>query len=141
MMCPRCRAPMGKTLVDGEEIEACKTCGGIWLHRYQLNRMLRESRGDVEAASMSHEVSGGERPVIKCELCVDALMKRITFLDYSDIILDYCPACGSLWLDGGELESMHGYLKKIEEGSHQVRNMSLYDVLAKISRIAYSIFH
>ena len=141
MLCPRCREPMGKSLVDGEEIEACRTCGGIWLHRHQLNRLLSESGGDVETASESHEASGDERPIIRCRVCAGREMRRISFLDYSDIILDFCPSCGSLWLDRGELESMHEYLKIIEEGSRDIRNTSLYDKLVKLSRIAYSIFH
>jgi len=132
---------MAKQNAEGEEIEACKACGGIWLHRHQLNRLLSENGGDVETASESHEAAGDERPIIRCGVCAGREMRRISFLDYSDIILGFCPSCGSLWLDRGELERMHEYLKKIEEGSRDIRNTSLYDILVKLSRIAYSIFH
>jgi len=38
------------------------------------------------------------------------------------------------------LGKMHGYLKKIEEGSHSISNISAHEILVKFSEIAYSIF-
>ncbi len=40
-------------------------------------------------------------------------MRKISFMDYSDIIMDWCPACGSMFFDREELKRMHGYLKAV----------------------------
>ena len=68
-------------------------------------------------------------------------MKKINFLDYSDIIIDYCPSCGAYWLDKDELGNMHDYIKKVEDGSHDVKDPAGYSLLVKLCKIAYSIFH
>ncbi|MFC1671430.1 zf-TFIIB domain-containing protein, partial [Spirochaetota bacterium] len=78
---------------------------------------------------------------IKCRECEDMTMKKINFLDYSDIIMDYCSSCGSMWLDKDELSNMHNYIKKVEEGSHESKNPKGFDLLVKLNEIAYSIFH
>ena len=57
-------------------------------------------------------------------------MVKINFLDYSDIVMDRCPTCGSYWLDKNELANMHKYIKQVEEGSHQVKDVTAYDLLA-----------
>jgi len=103
--------------------------------------MLKESGGDVESASINTHHHDDVYPRIKCRECTDVLLKKINFLDYSDIVMDYCPSCGSFWLDKDELWKMHNYIRKVDEGSHSVKNISAYDLLVKLSRIAYTIFH
>jgi Zn-finger nucleic acid-binding protein len=140
MKCPRCRRELVSETVQGEKIDACMSCRGLWLHRHQLNRLLPESGGDVELCSVDsrYPVSGPNE--IICRECENVKMKKVNFLEYSDIVMDYCPQCGSFWLDRKELGKMHGYLKKIEEGSHSISNFSAHEILVKFSEIAYSIF-
>ena len=140
MKCPRCRKNLVAETIEGEVIDTCRSCGGIWLHRRQLNRLLPESGGDVEACSIDSDHPLPSSPEINCRECKTVKMKKINFLDYSDIILDYCPRCGSFWLDSAELRKMHGYLKKIEDGSRAVTNLTGHELLMKFSEIAYSIF-
>ena len=67
-------------------------------------------------------------------------MKKVNFLDFSNIVLDYCENCGGFWLDKGELSKMEDYIHKVEEGSHRVRDRSAFHLLARLSEIAYSLF-
>jgi len=113
----------------------------MWLHPHQLNNLLKESGGDVELCSYNTLPEDDRYPMIHCRECPDTLMLKISFLDYSDIIMDRCPSCGSYWLDKNELANMHKYIKQVEEGSHQVKDFSAYTLLTRLSRIAYSIFH
>jgi hypothetical protein len=113
----------------------------MWLHRHQLNNLLKESGGDVESCSINTLPHADSNPPVRCINCRDTFMRKINFLEYSDIVFDHCPSCGAFWLDGDELAEMHGYMHKIEEGSHSVKNVSAYGLLVELSRIAYSIFH
>ncbi|MBN2160446.1 MAG: zf-TFIIB domain-containing protein [Spirochaetes bacterium] len=141
MVCPRCRKDLSRETREGEEILVCRSCDGMWLHRHQLNNLLKESGGDVELCSYStHPVKEGGR-AIKCRDCKTVDMEKINFLEYSNIVIDRCPSCGSFWLDKKELENMHVYIRKVEEGSHRVDDFSAYTLLMKLSKIAYSIFH
>ncbi|MCP4137626.1 MAG: hypothetical protein GY754_42050, partial [bacterium] len=57
------------------------------------------------------------------------------------IIIDYCPSCGAFWLDKDQLSNMHKYIDQVEEGSHEVTDRSAYNLLVRLSKIAYSVFH
>ena len=141
MKCPRCKNDLTQELFEGHKIESCKKCGGIWLHKHQLNELISESHSDVEKCSIDNHEHKDKYPAIKCITCEGQIMKKINFLEYSDIIMDYCPGCGSFWIDRDEIKLMHEYIKKVEEGSHDVKDHSAYSILAKISQIAYRIYH
>jgi len=141
MICPKCRETMIKENVEGEDIEVCKTCSGMWLHKHQLNHLLKESEGDVEMCSIDDYPHEDKDPAINCQKCSSVIMKKINFLDYSDIIIDYCPSCGAFWVNKDELANMHKYIKQVEDGSHVVKDRSAYNLLRKMSEIAYRIFH
>lgn len=141
MNCPRCAEPLVQETREGEELEVCRSCGGMWLHRHQLNRLLKEAHGDVEFCSYDEVAHGDTYRPIPCRQCADTMMKKINFLEYSNIVMDYCPVCGSFWLDRDELAQMHQYIQKVEEGSHEVKDRSAYAILTTLSRFVYAIFH
>ena len=141
MICPRCKATLVKENREGVDVDVCRSCNGMWVHKNQLNILLKESGGDVEMCSIDDNPHDDKFPVIKCRECEDETMKKINFLDYSDIIMDYCSSCGSMWLDKDELANMHKYIKKVEEGSHESKNPKGFERLLKLNEIAYSIFH
>ena len=141
MNCPRCSKTLTMEKVENEEIFLCRSCGGMWVHRHQLDRLLPESGGDVEACSIESRPRGDDHTIITCRECRDQPMRKISFLDYSNIVMDWCPRCGSFWLDGNELADMHQYLHRISEDSQKVTDISAYNILLTLSRIAYSIFH
>ncbi len=141
MECPRCNQQLVGENIEDQEIEVCKSCGGMWLHKNQLNSLIAESIGDVEMSSIDHKKHDDTYPEIPCRNCQNVTMQKVNFLDYSDIIMDYCPSCGSFWLDRDELAGMHTYIQQVEEGSHDVVNTSAYNILVRLSQIAFSIFH
>ena len=125
---------------DNEKINVCASCQGMWLRKNQLNRLIEEVSGDVETCSIDTNPHEDSYPQTKCLNCPDIVMRKINFLDYSDIILDYCPFCGAFWLDTNELNTMHKYIRKVKDGSHKVRNTSAYNILVKLSEISSAIF-
>ncbi len=141
MICPSCKSELVTESVEGEEIEVCKKCSGMWLHKHQLDRMFKETGGEVELSSLDNDLQKESKPAIQCRECTGVTMEKINFLHYSDIIIDHCPSCGSFWVDKGELDNMHKYIEKVEKESHEADNASAYNFLQKLSRIAYNIFH
>ena len=140
MICPRCQTNMEKQTHENEEISVCASCQGMWLRKNQLNRLIAEVSGDVETCSIDTNPHEDRYPEVKCQNCKDIVMRKINFLDYSDIILDYCSSCGAFWLDTNELNNIHTYIKKVKEGSHKVRDGSAYNILVKLSEISNAIF-
>lgn len=112
----------------------------MWLDRNELNRFFSETEGDIELLSVDRDYHEDEYPIIKCWRCKDIIMKKINFLDYSKIILDYCPECKGLWLDKGELDKIKNYMNNIETESHEVQYRSAYGLLIKLSELSYYIF-
>jgi len=101
---------------------------------------MKESGGDVESCSIDDAPHKDSHRAIKCLDCRDVDMKKINFLDYSDIVLDYCPSCGAFWIDHGEIGKMHEYIRRIDEGTHEVKDRSVHGLLVGLSRLAFSIF-
>ena len=141
MDCPRCDATLEIKKIESEDIEFCNSCKGMWLHKNQLNNLIKESHGDVEFSSIDYNPHKDANSTIKCRECKNSTMKKVNFLEYSDIIMDTCGECGSFWLDYDELHKIHSYMEKVEDGSHEVKDGSMYNVLVELSSIAYNIFH
>ncbi len=141
MDCPRCNKVMEKEEIDGEMIALCHDCGGLWVQRNQLNKMLIEGEGDFETASVDASPHEEQPHILPCPACNEKKMEKVNFLYYSDIVMDHCGDCGGFWLDKGELERIHGYVRQVETGSHKAKDHSVYNLLAKLSDIAFRIFH
>lgn len=141
MDCPKCNKLLEKEEIDGEMIAVCHDCGGLWVQRNQLNKMLIEGEGDFETASVDSTLHETSLPLLACPVCEGKEMERVNFLHYSDIIMDHCEECGGFWLDKGELERIHSYVRQVETGSQKAKDHSVYNLLAKLSDIAFRIFH
>jgi Zn-finger nucleic acid-binding protein len=87
----------------------------------ELDRLAEPHHGNLEYASVDrdsflHDDRHGAAgcPVDRTE------MKKVSFNIYTDIILDYCPACGGFWLDGGELERINHEVRELNRAEREV---------------------
>lgn len=140
MFCPQCEKELEIIHVDAKDVVACKRCGGMWLHKNQLNEFLADVEGDVEVCSIDDHEHSDKYPVMKCLECENQVMRKINFLEYSEIIFDYCDKCGSYWIKQHQLANMHNYISKVKDGSLSVNEPVTYHLLVRLSEIAYSIF-
>jgi Zn-finger nucleic acid-binding protein len=116
--CPACSAPMGAHAVAGIGLNACGSCGGLWVPEGRLEDLLARARESQPAAAPSEaptaRVRGGNpaRQRVEYRRCpeCDASMLRHNFQRRSGIIVDVCQAHGS-WLDADELEQIAGFLR------------------------------
>ena len=103
MKCPR----EGTTLVfvdDGRHLrDRCPECEGVLLDREELAAALGKGQGR-KVALAADKVASLPEGKLACPRDGTAMRR----LDHQQVELDLCPACGSLWLDRGELEKIRG---------------------------------
>jgi Zn-finger nucleic acid-binding protein len=115
--CPRCAhrlsAPTGGTgaaLADEGRYE-CTACGGIFVDRAALERILaREARPDLGESTThttSHAIAAHvSEPVryLHCPMC-NTIMNRVHFAHHSGVVVSVCKEHGT-WFDAGELTTV-----------------------------------
>ena len=105
MICPACSAQLVALGVEGLVVDACRACGGIWFDNFEVHRVdeWHESLGDPLLAievNPDAVIVPDRRP---CPKCVGIVMMQHKFRPDKPVIVDECPSCGGIWLDGGEL--------------------------------------
>jgi heat shock protein HtpX len=128
--CPRCKVSLIETDYEGASVLKCSFCGGHLLRAGVLDRLISRddhsySVEEVQKAKAwrdSQRGPLGERdhfPPIRCPLCGQAMSKAIhSYL--TQVVIDHCTndACGTIWCDGGELET----IQMLIEDAHQSKN-------------------
>lgn len=111
---------------DPIEIYQCDNCRGFWIHKGELNKLIKHKSGDVEFSSIDHHMHHDSHGILKCAFCEDQATIKVSFIEYSDIILDYCENCGAHWIDNGEIEKMQKYMDEIETSP---KKQSVFEIL------------
>ncbi len=117
MKCQICNGKLDSKKAGSTEIIKCGKCGGFWVKKGDLNRLVAHKYGDIEFSSIDHHMHNDTHGIMKCIFCEDSAMIKSNFIEYSDIVLDYCENCGAFWVDNGELEKMQSVIKKIENAN------------------------
>ena len=114
MLCPREGTELKTVKRSDVELEECSACGGVFLDRGELESLQSavEKAGGAALGAPTDTVSEGfsaahneELPPIDCVKCT-IQMERRRYGFGSQTVIDECPNCGGLWLDGGELEAL-----------------------------------
>lgn len=129
MACPRCKVSLIPQRYEGLELDQCSFCKGTLLRAGVLERLVtREERTftpeEIRKAKVWSDSQRGtlkERdsfPEIKCPLCQGPMGKGI-HTQLTQVVIDHCcdPACGAVWCDGGELET----IQMLVEDAHRNR--------------------
>jgi Zn-finger nucleic acid-binding protein len=117
MECQVCNGTITPKKVNDIEIFSCKNCNGFWIKKGNLNKLIKHQSGDIEFSSIDHHIHTDTHGIMKCAFCTDQAMIKSNFIEYSDIILDYCEKCGAFWIDGGEIEKMQKYMNSLDDSS------------------------
>ena len=106
MKCPKCTT---ETLADFEiedvVVNRCSSCDGIWFDADELSRLLAEDARQVarlRRGSLREELAGKKGI---CPRDRDELLRVYSAVNKS-VIIDACPDCRGIWLDGGEFEKL-----------------------------------
>lgn len=116
MNCLNCNNEMinylAQTKSNQIEYDFCESCGSLWLDSGELNKMAFQVAGSIEYSSKDKVKNFNENKK-DCPRCEQTKLDKVTFVGYSDIILDLCDNCGGFWLDGGELDLVNKELEEI----------------------------
>ncbi len=96
------------------EFESCPKCRGIWLVKDEL-RKLKNKTGNGELHWLNDEIDNIERTSAiatnrSCAKCDGTRLLSVVF-GKSSIVVDWCPKCHGMWLDGDEFDSIMEYLE------------------------------
>jgi Zn-finger nucleic acid-binding protein len=91
-------------------VNRCSSCQGVWLDRGELERVQQTPTAadprlasDINSVSKAYEMARQKAlPRIVCPRCSTELAAR-EYAYCSQVLVDCCPRCGGIWLDGGEL--------------------------------------
>jgi len=106
MKCPKCQTEnIGDFTVDSATVNRCAACDGVWFDAHELTELLSEDARQVSALlrGRSHEQGHGQRA--QCPRDGAILLRVYSAIDKS-VIIDACPECHGIWLDGGEFAKL-----------------------------------
>jgi Zn-finger nucleic acid-binding protein len=107
--CPRCEAELIAHLLGDIALDDCPQCGGTFLDRPTLERLLGERREARADAILGAYGPGGDEPLprpagplyVKCPDC-RTVMNRKQFARGAKVVVDVCREHGT-WFDAHEL--------------------------------------
>lgn len=105
--CPKCdNSKLVATIYEGEEIDVCRDCGGLWFEKNEVNRMIEEvNDGPIgECYSENFGECLGESD-LNCPDCNEN-MTRHHLLESYQAEIDICRSCDGSWVDKEELQAV-----------------------------------
>jgi len=134
MKCPACGRELKEKIVSGVKVDVCENgCGGIWFDNYELKKFdeIHENCEGLVNIKKDPDVRiKDDRRV--CPGCEDVKMMKHFFSIKKRIKVDECPACGGVFLDGGELEAIRDQFdtqKEREEAADKYFNAEFSETL------------
>jgi len=120
MKCPRDGTTLARIEILRLELDKCHKCDGIWVDRGELERVrdaevenleevLERKYGDPEYQE------GAVEGYMRCPRCGDARLHRFHYTYVNPVAVDRCERCMGIWLDDGELNTIIGEKKKLEQ--------------------------
>jgi len=121
MNCPRDGIELTSQEIEGITARMCGRCGGMFLGRGELNRIAGEKEGDVEYSTVSLD-SFQHPDAFGPATCPQdgTTMRKVEFNIYTNIILDYCPACSGFWLDAHEIDRIRDEVRAMDEAAEDM---------------------
>lgn len=124
MICPR---DGSRTVLEehgDEKVNTCPRCGGMFLHRGELNKVAEPIPGDLEYSTLDLDSfeHPDDRPPIACPNCRHPRMDKVEFNIESGVILDYCPSCSGFWVDAGELDRINSTVRELNETAREIHD-------------------
>ncbi len=125
MNCPACASSLEALDVDGLVVDVCRAgCGGVWFDNFELRRV--DALDEKLGTALAHlEFNPGaivlteKRP---CPKCAGVTMLQHKFSREKPVLVDECPSCGGIWLDGGELAEIRQPVATKDERQQQTQS-------------------
>jgi len=106
MKCPKCKTEtLAVFKVEEVAVDRCSSCDGIWFDAQELGELLAEDARMVAALRRGGTHDGLDGKKGACPRDAGELLRVYSAVDRT-VILDACPDCRGIWLDGGEFEKL-----------------------------------
>ena len=111
MECPHCRSEMRAVMQDEFAADVCGACGGIWLDREELLRIVTPlpSPGTEDEGLFSEPELSSTRACPRCDGAPP--LYEVGLAEVPDLELDTCRSCKALFVPFEEAEAVGRFLK------------------------------
>lgn len=118
--CPACSDDLVETGLHGQLVDRCRSCNGIFFDAGELESILRIVDLFTSIPMDEEEIDTVPREEVDRIMTCPAEGIPMDPVDAAGLIIDVCPECRGIWLDGGEITAL-----KIAE-RHIIENIQLY---------------
>lgn len=106
MKCPKCQEQvLAASEVKGIQIDQCGRCGGVWCDAAELPRLVSGEAKEVKRLATGRAEAAVSARAGKCPRDGNQLL-RVASAKNRAVIIETCPECHGVWLDGGELKEL-----------------------------------
>lgn len=110
MNCPRCNVELKESSTKEASIvydaHSCPKCNGFWVGAEQLEEIQAKVKQRFFEFRRIPSASEQEN-VLHCPACAGSVeMDKVANERDAKVVMDVCPQCHNIWLDGGELEAI-----------------------------------
>ena len=114
MDCPHCRSELVHEAHNGEDIDICPACGGLWIDVPTIRRLIRGQFAGDEPEDLFTEPNLGSP--LACPRCEGAPpLLEVGFHGVDEIDLDLCKSCHGLFVPDEEAQAITRLLKWLED--------------------------
>ncbi|HEX2677261.1 MAG TPA: zf-TFIIB domain-containing protein [Polyangiales bacterium] len=105
LQCPRCLSKMRKQRNQRATIDHCEQCEGNFFDEGEMLKVLGKS-ADPEVWARSNRSRTPSASDINCPRCHARMQLHPLAHADIEVDIDFCVACGGIWLDGGEIDAV-----------------------------------
>lgn len=106
MKCPKCQSDtLGEYAVENVAVDRCSVCEGIWFDAQELSELLAEDARQVASLRRGAVDQSADGKRGRCPRDEADLLRVFSAIEKT-VILDACPECRGIWLDGGEFAKL-----------------------------------
>jgi Zn-finger nucleic acid-binding protein len=143
--CPVDRRTLEDVCYEGSvRVDRCPRCHGMWLDEGELEAiehtiyhttLLEASSIETEELAVAFAKHKADAP-LSCPRCQKGMTRRE--YGYSSLVLiDTCPACMGIWLDGGEIDLIERFFERLHPdlAHHEAQRVAKHHLMAGVLRL------
>ena len=108
MNCPKCSIKLDKKSIQGVQVDECSKCEGIWCDNNELRQIKDKTDSDLNWMDFDiwkhPEKFKAKSPRHDCPGCSTPM--DVLDYDNTNVEVEYCSQCKSIWLDKNDLENI-----------------------------------
>ncbi|HOW68626.1 MAG TPA: zf-TFIIB domain-containing protein [Candidatus Paceibacterota bacterium] len=104
MKCPKCAdESLERVKIRETEVDRCPRCCGLWFDENELRTLLGIEPSELRSLETQTVYPSHNSKPSECPRDGDRLL-RVMSRRNRVVVMDVCPSCRGIWLDGGEIQ-------------------------------------